>query len=167
MQCIQVDSDELEVLTAPLNSFMKLSLVFNVLASIVVLATAYPTLWQGPVAKCSSGVEKREDLNSDLFAYYYYNEKREELNSDLIADVSKPESLEEGKRKELDSDLFGDSGYDHHMEEGKREELDSDLFGYSGYDHHMEEGKREELDSDLFWYIYDSRIAAGGEALGI
>ncbi|KAG1731878.1 hypothetical protein EDD22DRAFT_973863 [Suillus occidentalis] len=72
-------------------------------------------------------------------------EKREELNSDLIADVSKPESLEESKRKELDSDLFG----------------------YSGYDHHMEEGKREDFDSDLFWYIYDSRIAAGGEALGI
>ncbi|KAG1731877.1 hypothetical protein EDD22DRAFT_927819 [Suillus occidentalis] len=108
---------------------MKLFLVFNALTYIVVLATAYPTPWQGRSSGDSLNygnllpdVEKREDLNSDLFAYYYCNEKREELNSDLfdhtvdgyyqkkrsdlIAGVSKPESLEEGKREQLDSDLF-------------------------------------------------------------
>ncbi|KAG2751589.1 hypothetical protein P692DRAFT_201853218 [Suillus brevipes Sb2] len=76
---------------------MKLSLVFNALASIVALATAYPT--QGPAAKRSSNVEKRKEFNSDLFNYNsedYLQKKR----SDLIGDVSKPESLEEGKREE-------------------------------------------------------------------
>ncbi|KAG1717381.1 hypothetical protein EDD22DRAFT_975869 [Suillus occidentalis] len=114
---------------------MKLSLVFNALTYIVVLATAYPTPWQGR----SSDVEKREDLNSDLFVYNYgcYDEKREELNSDLfdytvdgyyqkkrsdlIAGVSKPESLEEGKREQLDSDLFTYTIYTGCMVEDKSE----------------------------------------------
>ncbi|KAG2749653.1 hypothetical protein P692DRAFT_201788901 [Suillus brevipes Sb2] len=39
---------------------MKLSLVFCTLASIVVLATAYPVVER-------SNVEKREELNSDVF----------------------------------------------------------------------------------------------------
>jgi hypothetical protein len=44
-------------------------------------------------------VEKRKEFNSDLFNYNsedYLQKKR----SDLIGDVSKPESLEEGKREE-------------------------------------------------------------------
>jgi hypothetical protein len=61
---------------------MKLYLVFSALASIVGLATAYPTQEapQAGVAK-RSNVEKREELDSDLFVYAY--KKREELDSDL------------------------------------------------------------------------------------
>ncbi|KAG2143184.1 hypothetical protein BD769DRAFT_1421887 [Suillus cothurnatus] len=62
-------------------TYEKLYLVFSALASIVGLATAYPTQEapQAGVAKRSS--EKREELDSDLFVYAY--KKREELDSDL------------------------------------------------------------------------------------
>ncbi|KAG2059370.1 hypothetical protein BDR06DRAFT_1017801 [Suillus hirtellus] len=71
---------------------MKFSLVFSVLASIVVLATAYPT--QGAIAK-HSYVEKCTDLLSSV-------EKREELDvgsSDL--NYSYYSKRDEGKREEL------------------------------------------------------------------
>ncbi|KAG2346598.1 hypothetical protein BDR05DRAFT_959526, partial [Suillus weaverae] len=50
---------------------MKLSLVFSVLASIVVLASAYPT--QGDITK-RSGVEKREELDVNDVSYSKYKE---------------------------------------------------------------------------------------------
>ncbi|KAG2751588.1 hypothetical protein P692DRAFT_201863722 [Suillus brevipes Sb2] len=70
---------------------MKLSLVFSTLASIVVLATAYPT--QGPVARRSDVEKREENLNSASsiantmmrsarndrsLLYEYHDEKREE-----------------------------------------------------------------------------------------
>ncbi|KAG1810545.1 uncharacterized protein BJ212DRAFT_1579407 [Suillus subaureus] len=63
---------------APLNSSMKLSLVFSVLASIVVLATAYPT--QGTVAK-RSYVEKRDEIDASDFLYPLGEEQREEIDA--------------------------------------------------------------------------------------
>ncbi|KAG1762546.1 hypothetical protein EDD22DRAFT_891454 [Suillus occidentalis] len=61
---------------------MKLVLIFNALASIVVLAAAYPT--QGPVEKRSNVVEKSEDLTSNLITDEYKDRKREDLTSDLF-----------------------------------------------------------------------------------
>lgn len=62
---------------------MKLSLVLSTLASIAVLTTAYPT--QGTIAK-RSYVEKREELNSNLFNRDSYNDvkEREEFGDDLF-----------------------------------------------------------------------------------
>nr|XP_041185284.1 uncharacterized protein BJ212DRAFT_1582452 [Suillus subaureus]KAG1795874.1 hypothetical protein BJ212DRAFT_1582452 [Suillus subaureus] len=59
---------------------MKLSLVFSALASIVVLATAYPT--QETIAK-RSYVEKREDLDATHDSYKDV-EEREEFGSNLF-----------------------------------------------------------------------------------
>ncbi|KAG1819772.1 uncharacterized protein BJ212DRAFT_1575984 [Suillus subaureus] len=114
---------------------MKLSLVFSALVSIVGLATAYPT--QGTIAKLSyvekptDLVEKREELDTDLFLYQEYIVKRDE-----------------GKREELDTDLFLYQEYIVKRDEGKREELDTDLFLYQDYIVKRDEGKREELDAD-------------------
>ncbi|KAG2051343.1 hypothetical protein BDR06DRAFT_998206 [Suillus hirtellus] len=60
---------------------MKLSLVYTVLASIVVLATAYPM--QGAIAEHLLDVEKREELNDDGFNYLSSYE-REVLNADTF-----------------------------------------------------------------------------------
>ncbi|KAG1795876.1 uncharacterized protein BJ212DRAFT_1582455 [Suillus subaureus] len=76
---------------------MKLSLVFSVLASIVVLATAYPT--QGTVAK-RSYVEKREELDANDFNYVGV-EKRDEIDA---SDFLYP--LGEEKREEIDASDF-------------------------------------------------------------
>ncbi|KAG1852847.1 hypothetical protein DFJ58DRAFT_728348 [Suillus subalutaceus] len=79
---------------------MKLSLVFSTLASLVVLATAYPTQGATGVAK-RSNVEKREDLN---FQYYERGEeKREDLDSEALKyrDIYK---RGEEKREDPDSE---------------------------------------------------------------
>ncbi|KAG1810704.1 uncharacterized protein BJ212DRAFT_1484271 [Suillus subaureus] len=63
---------------------MKLSLVFSVLASIVVLATAYPTQGAAGIAKRSSDVEKRnlEELDVNDSDYTYKKYKRNEGKRD-------------------------------------------------------------------------------------
>ncbi|KAG1857182.1 hypothetical protein C8R48DRAFT_717420 [Suillus tomentosus] len=64
---------------------MKLSLVYTALASIVVLATAYPM--QGAIAEQLLDVEKREVLNADDFSYKYSRDGVEGKREELIADV--------------------------------------------------------------------------------
>lgn len=78
---------------------MKLSLIFSMLASIVVLATACPT--QDTIAK-RSNVEKRKEHDSNLFNYSEYDEQT---------------------REEHDFGLFNYNGYD----EQKYEEHDANL----------------------------------------
>ncbi|KAG1856642.1 hypothetical protein DFJ58DRAFT_784253 [Suillus subalutaceus] len=75
---------------------MKLSLVFSALASIVGLTTAYPT--HGTIAK-RSYVEKRADLLPNV-------DKREELDTDLFLYNEYVAKRDEEKREELDTDLF-------------------------------------------------------------
>ncbi|KAG2363206.1 hypothetical protein BDR07DRAFT_1608966 [Suillus spraguei] len=87
---------------------MKLTLVFSTLASIVALATAYPT--QGTTAK-RSYVEKRDELDTNLFDY--------------------PEYEEVQKRDELDTNLFD---YPEYEEVQKRDELDTNLISYHNYE---------------------------------
>ncbi|KAG1843046.1 hypothetical protein F4604DRAFT_1825208 [Suillus subluteus] len=86
---------------------MKLSLVFSVLASIMVLATAYPTQGATSITK-RSNVEKREELGANDS---HYGKRGEE------------------KRKELDADDFN---YRKYSKE-RREELDADDFNYRAY----------------------------------
>ncbi|KAG2129548.1 uncharacterized protein EDB93DRAFT_1256215 [Suillus bovinus] len=72
---------------------MKLSLVFSVLASVIVLATAYPTMQGAGIVKRSS-VEQRDELNAEDRKYYGYG-KRDEEKFDNIAKRSSVEQREE------------------------------------------------------------------------
>ncbi|KAG1836037.1 hypothetical protein DFJ58DRAFT_735256 [Suillus subalutaceus] len=64
---------------------MKLSLVFGVLASIVVLATAYPTEGTTGIAK-RSNVEKRDlDAIDDAYAFGEYDKRDLDAIDDAYA----------------------------------------------------------------------------------
>ncbi|KAG1842865.1 hypothetical protein DFJ58DRAFT_805467 [Suillus subalutaceus] len=86
---------------------MKLSLVFSVLASLVILATAYPTQGATGITK-RSNVEKRKELDANDS---HYGKRGGE------------------KRKELDADDFNYTKYSKE----KREELNADDFNYRAY----------------------------------
>ncbi|KAG2068270.1 hypothetical protein BDR04DRAFT_1209360 [Suillus decipiens] len=99
---------------------MKLSLLFSVLASIVVLATAYPTQGAAGFAK-RSNVEKRDSEDVDVYDNDYVFDdykKRDEVKRDS-EDVDVYDNdykfviykkRDEGKRASDEADVF-DNGY--------------------------------------------------------
>ncbi|KAG1807709.1 hypothetical protein EV424DRAFT_230073 [Suillus variegatus] len=128
---------------------MKLSLVFTALASMVVLATAFPV--DGAIAKRSyaenraellSNVGKREELDADHKKHPHGVEKREELDADH---KKHPHGVE--KREELDADH---KKHPHGV--AKREELDAD---HKKHPHGV--AKREELDADHKKHPHEKR----------
>ncbi|KAG2352197.1 hypothetical protein BDR07DRAFT_1616034 [Suillus spraguei] len=108
---------------------MKLSLLFSMLASIVVLATAYPTEGATGIAK-RSNAEKREELDTDHHIGYKKYTKRNEWKRDsgeidvLDNDYDfKNYKRDEGKRDSGEIDVL-DNDYDfekYKRDEGKRD----------------------------------------------
>ncbi|KAG2072245.1 hypothetical protein BDR04DRAFT_1230600 [Suillus decipiens] len=78
---------------------MKLSLIFSTLASIVVLATAYPT--QGTIAN-RSNVEKRKDDDFNLFNYNEYDKQTREEHDFSLFNYNE---YDEQKHEEYDANL--------------------------------------------------------------
>ncbi|KAG2038088.1 hypothetical protein BDR03DRAFT_955734 [Suillus americanus] len=148
---------------APLNSNMKLSLVFSVLASVVVLTTAYPTQGAAGIAKRSSDVEKRDSeelgVNDSGYTFKNYRKRDEEKRDleELVVDDSSHDFNHHKKRDMGKRDLDVDDYYDYDFKKSKRgegkrdpEELDVNdnnytFEKYTGYNYR---GKRdsEELD---------------------
>ncbi|KAG2143333.1 hypothetical protein BD769DRAFT_1661769 [Suillus cothurnatus] len=130
---------------------MKLSLVFSVLTSIVVLATAYPTQGATGIAKRSNTRKRGEELDFNPVDYIKRGEgKREELDANILLYPFDYTKRDEGKREELDANILLYPFDYTKRDEGKREELDTDILAYPlGYTK-RDEGKREELDVDCF-----------------
>ncbi|KAG2128654.1 uncharacterized protein EDB93DRAFT_152622 [Suillus bovinus] len=85
---------------------MKLSLVFSVLASVIVLATAYPTMQGAGIAKRSS-VEQREELDAEDRNYIKYRKTDEEHFGEIDSSygdkaIAKRSSVEQ--REELNAE---------------------------------------------------------------
>ncbi|KAG2365840.1 hypothetical protein BDR07DRAFT_1458902 [Suillus spraguei] len=119
---------------------MKLSLVFTVLASIVVFATAYPTQGETGIAKRSNvGKRDSEELDIDFTTYTERYRKRDEDSEELsVVDIEYQfngkdyRKRDDGKR---DSEEIGIIDTDYQFKDyRKRDEGKRTVLNYFDYD---------------------------------